>query len=118
MTISIDGIYAGYMTASEGNGFAMFVFLNGLISGSDPGGVLFDGRYEANEGGFEAHVRVSVPSGGTVIQGASAGPAGMQYEVNMQLTPDFFERDYVRLETPLGPVNLTLKKIRSLESAV
>lgn len=110
----IDGIYVGFMTGAEGSGFTMFVFLKGVIYGSDPLGVLFDGTYQRNEAGYFADVQVTVPGGGAVIQGASAGPSGMTYNVQFELPQDFETRDFVRVETPLGAVNLKLRKTRDL----
>ncbi len=92
----------------------MFVFLNGVVSGVDPLGVKFDGTYRALDTHYEAVIKVAIPSGGTVIQGASAGSGGMTYEVNLNLAFDFSEVDYIRIDTPLGPVNLRLRKLRKL----
>ncbi len=112
----IDGIYACYMSGSEGNGFAMFIFSNGVVSGADPLGVLFDGSYtEDDDGTVNALVSVTVPQGGTVIQGVSAGPSGLIYRVPLKLLPNFEDQDFLQIETPLGPVNVRLKKIRGLE---
>jgi hypothetical protein len=112
-----EGFYASYMSASDGQGFAMFVFSNGLISGVDPLGVEFDGRYETKEdGSLVGVVTVKVPPSGTVIQGASAGPSGLTYQVPIAFATDAFEIDFVKLETPLGPVNLRMKKLRGLDA--
>ncbi|RKE53396.1 hypothetical protein C8J41_101397 [Sphingomonas sp. PP-CC-3G-468] len=115
MSISWEGFYSGYMSGSEGQGFALFIFADGAIAGADPLGVKFDGTYETqNDGSLAGTVTVSVPAGGTVIQGASAGPAGIKYEVVLEFSPNTFALDFVKLETPLGPVNLRLVKLREL----
>jgi hypothetical protein len=108
-----EGFYAGYMSSSDGQGFAMFVFSNGVIAGADPLGVEFDGHYETSEdGSILGRVSVRVPAGGTVIQGASAGPSGMTYDVPIAFPAGAFEADFVKLDTPLGPVNLRMKRLR------
>lgn len=117
MNGSIEGIYAGYMTGAEGNGFSMFVFINGIVSGVDPLGVKFDGTYCAKEHHYDAAIKVTVPSGGMVIQGASAGSAGMTYTVTIKLEPNFAQLDHIRIDTPLGPANLRLRKLRGLGEA-
>lgn len=114
MTERVEGIYSGYMTAAEGNGFSMFVFYNGVVSGADPLGVSYDGTYAQKGDVCSARVRVKVPSEAVVIQGASAGPAGMEYELGLDLPADFATRDFFRVDTPLGPVNLRLRKLRGL----
>ena len=113
--MGIDGIYSGYMTGAEGNGFSMFVFSAGAIVGADPLGVSFDGKYEKSESGHAVHIKVTVPSDGTVIQGVSSGPNGMTYDVEMVLEDGFEDHEFIRIDTPLGPVILRLEKLRSLD---
>jgi hypothetical protein len=118
MTQSWEGFYASYMSGSDGQGFAMFVFAGGAIVGASPLGGKFDGTYETLEdGSLTGKVTVTVPPGGTVIQGASAGPAGMKYEVPIAFAPDAFALDFVKLDTPLGPVHLRMAKLRELGPA-
>jgi len=116
MTDAIDGVYAAYMTGASGQGFAMFVFQNGSIVGADPLGVLFDGEYSPcpDSGPITGKVTVQVPPNGTVIQGVTSGPSGMTYEVPLTLVREFEQLDFIKIETPLGPVNIKLKKLRSL----
>ncbi len=118
MSTAWNGFYASYMSGSDGQGFAMFVFSNGTIVGADPLGVKFDGVYQtSDDGSLTGKVTVSVPPGGTVIQGASAGPGGLTYEVPISLAPNAFSLDYLKLETPLGPVNLRMVKLRDVDQA-
>lgn len=110
-----EGFYAAYMTASEGQGFVMLIFANGAIVGVDLGGVLFDGSYSVGEDErLTGNVTVQVPPGLMVIQGASAGPSGLTYTVPVAFGVDSLSLEYIRLETPLGPVNLKLQKLRGL----
>ncbi|MBC2777296.1 hypothetical protein [Parasphingopyxis marina] len=111
-----EGIYAAYMTASEGQGFSMFVFMGGRIVGADPFGVVYDGSYQTQkDGNLVGQVTVTVPPGVLVIQGATPGPDGMTYQVPLNFETDALGLDYITLETPLGPVNLRMTKIRELE---
>lgn len=113
-----EGFYASFMSGSDGQGFAMFIFADGVIAGADPLGVKFDGTYETlGDGSLAGTVTVTVPPGGTVIQGASAGPAGLRYEVPIAFAPNAFALDFVKLDTPLGPVNLRMAKLRELGPA-
>jgi hypothetical protein len=115
MSVSWNGIYAAYMTGAEGNGFAMYIFHDGKIVGSDPLGVLFDGTYSVStDGALAGKVKVSIPPNGSVIQGVTAGPSGMTYEVDVAFEGDLEKVDFIRLDTPLGPVNLKMKKLRSI----
>jgi hypothetical protein len=118
MSNSWNGIYSAYMTAADGQGFAMLVFLDGVVSGTDAMGTLFDGSYEEDGSGtISGSIRVSIPGGGTVIQGASAGPAGILYDVPIRVSLKDLEADFIPISTPLGPVNLRLEKIRELVGA-
>ena len=113
-----DGFYAAYMSGSNGQGFVVFVFSAGVIVGADPLGVNFDGVYkDLEDGSLEGNVTVTVPGGGTVIQGASAGPAGFQYDVPLSFASNALEVDFIRMSTPLGPVNVRLRKLRDLASS-
>ena len=112
----IDGFYAAYMTGETGQGFGLFVFQDGVIVGADPLGVKFDGSYETSESteSVSVLIQVDVPPNGTVIQGASSGPSGMRYAVRVVLQENSLNEDWIRIQTPIGPVNLRLKKIRNL----
>lgn len=113
--VTWDGFYAAYMTGEEGQGFAVFLFLNGIITGADPLGVRFDGKFTAtHDGTLHATVEVNVPPEGTVVQGVTPGPSGLTYGVSFDLPPDKAS-DYFQISTPLGPVNVRLEKLRSIE---
>lgn len=115
MTSFWNGIYNAYMTGSDGQGFAMFVFLDGVIAGSDAMGTMFDGTYSEDDSGtLTGTVRAKIPGGSTVIQGATAGAGGLMYDVPIQLRPADLEAEFTTIPTMLGPVNLKLEKIRNL----
>lgn len=116
MSDTVDGFYSAYMSGRESNGFAVFVFRKGNIVGADPMGAKFDGRYrELPTGGMEGTVTVSLPPGGNTIQGATSGPDGISYDVKLSLPTDFSQRECMRIETPLGPVNVKLVRLRGLD---
>lgn len=114
---SIDGFYRGYFTGAQGNGFALLVFQSGKLAGADALGVTFDGTYVRNEagGGYIGHVVVAAPPNGTLVQGVTTGPNGMSYEVTLQIPANFLDMPFFRLQTPLGPVNVKVERIRSID---
>ena len=115
MSDTIDGFYSAYLSGRESNGFAMLVFRKGSIVGADPMGAKFDGRYrETPTGGMEGSITVSLPPGGATVQGPTSGRDGISYDVKLSLPTDFAQRDCLRIETPLGPVNLKLVRLRGL----
>jgi hypothetical protein len=111
----LNGFYVGFFSAAGGEGAVILVFCNGVITGADVGAFEYDGQYTIEQTG-EADVKatVKVPPGQQSILGISGGDAGLTYEVQFILPPDFLERPFVRLETPYGPVNMRLVKIRNL----
>jgi hypothetical protein len=70
MPTPIDGICAAYLSGKVGAGFAMLVLKRGTIAGADALGVLFDGRYEADESGdIDVSLIVKYPANIQLIQG-------------------------------------------------
>jgi hypothetical protein len=110
---AIDGFYAGYFTGESGGGFAVFVFRSGQIAGADALGVEFAGSYHAEPKaqGYFGKVNVKAPSSAVLVQGLTAGPNGLSYEVEFTLPDNFLDHDYLTLQTPLGPVNLKLTRL-------
>jgi hypothetical protein len=115
MSESIDGFYTAYFTGRESHGFALLAFHKGRIVGADPVGAKFDGVYQVSENGdIEARVTVLLPPGAVTVQGATAGPDGIAYQVSMALPENFVSQDAIRIETPLGPVNTKFTLMREL----
>ena len=114
--MDIDGFYAGYMTAAGGSGVALFVLRQGVLVGADMGAVQFDGNYSLqDDGSYAGTVTVKVPPGVTVIQGVTAPPPGLSYEVPLKLSSTFTTDPYFEVITPLGKVNAKLQKLRGLD---
>ncbi|MCV9941156.1 hypothetical protein OIU35_32820 [Boseaceae bacterium BT-24-1] len=110
-----SGFYAALITGADSEGLVMFVAHDGKITGVDPSKVLFDGTYHIDEnGGLVGKVMVKAPPNGTLVQGVSTGPHGISYETSFTIPDDFEEREFVRITTPLGPVNAKFLKLREL----
>lgn len=116
MVEALNGFYAGYFMGAQGPGLGLFVFKDGVIVGVDAGGVEFDGHYEISDedGTCSGDIKVKAPPNVTLIQGHVVGPEGLTYTVPIRLPPDFAQKPYVRVETPIGPVNVSLKRVRNL----
>lgn len=110
---NMSGFYAAFITGIDSEGLVLFAAHNGKITGTDPSKVLFDGTYHIDEGGnLIGRVTVSAPPNGTLVQGVSTGPSGVRYETNFTIPIDFENRDYIRIDTPFGPVNAKFSKLR------
>jgi hypothetical protein len=114
MESKVDGFYVGYMTGVAGNGLVLFTFLNDIIVGVDAEGVRFDGSYStrADGNGHDVSVTIFAPPGGSLIQGVPTGPMGLTYKVDTVLPLDLEKDDFIKVQTPFGPVNMKLKKLR------
>jgi len=113
----IDGIYCAFMSGRAGEGMALFVFQDGIVTGSGYDGAQFDGTYciTKDEEVFEAKINVKISPNKLLIQGAASGESGLTYDVDLKMPIDFVQRLFVRVETPPGPVNVRFVKLRSLE---
>lgn len=113
--MSISGFYTGYFAGSAGNGLALFVMRDGVLVGADVGGVQFDGNYaETNDGKLAGTVSVTVPPNATIVQGVTAPPQGMKYEVSISIPANFVDHPYIELVTPFGRVNVRMVKMREI----
>lgn len=111
----MSGFYAAFITGIDSEGLVLFAAHDGKIVGTDPSKVLFDGTYHLDvDGSLVGRVTVSAPPNGTLVQGVSTGPSGVTYETSFVIPTDFETRDYVRIDTPFGPVNAKFSKLRDL----
>lgn len=114
MSSHIDGIYSGQITGTHGIGFAMFVLLRGVITGVDTAGTKFDGTYRLSGQTYDGEVDVWVPPNTELIQGTRAGPHGLQYKVPVSLSAKADRQTFLQIQTPLGPINMNLNRLRDL----
>jgi hypothetical protein len=114
----IDGFYVAYISGTAGLGMGMFIFSNGVVVGSDISGVSYDGTYVASEDGKSAHVTalVKVPGGTTLIQGVVVPPEGESFQLD-RIIPILSDAPFFPLDTPHGPVNVRLTKLRDLKGS-
>lgn len=114
----LDGFYVGYMSA-DGYGVVLFVFRGSNIVGVDAGGVKFDGTYaqDSATNSFRGKITVNAPPNIDLVQGINTGPNGLTYEVPFSMPENFLEAPFIRVDTPFGPVNIKLEKLRDLGDA-
>jgi hypothetical protein len=116
--MSIDGFYSAYLSAKMGASMALLVFDRGNVAGVDAFGTSYDGTYSQSDwgGSVDANIRIFVPPNGSLLQGPAVGPNGLSYDLPVRLPPDFLDRDFLRIETPYGPVNARFQKLRGIQS--
>lgn len=111
----LDGFYVGYMTAN-GYGVVLFVFKGDTIVGVDAGGVKFDGNFnqDTDTKAYRGKITVDAPPNIDLVQGVSSGANGLRYEVPFTMPENFLSAPFIKVDTPFGPVNIKLEKLRDL----
>lgn len=110
----MEGFYAVYYTGVAGFGHAVLVIKDGIISGADVTGGVYDGKFTVGDsGGIVIEVRLTVPAGATLVTGQTL-PSPYSQTINASLSENFANGQPVPVQTPLGPVNAIFKKLRNL----
>ena len=111
----MSGIYAMYFTGSAGSGHAVFVLMDGVVTGADAIGGVLDGTYnQAREGYLDVLVTLTVPAGAWLVTGAAAGETPLSQEIRARLPENFGDGKPILVQTPTGPVNVIFKRLRDL----
>lgn len=112
----MDGIYAMYFTGAVGSGHGLIMLSAGTITGADAAGVLYDGSYSLNPDRtlLTGSLTMQVPSGTSLVTGASAGEAPLTFEVPLSLPANLGNGRPLPLKMATGTVNVIFKKLREL----
>jgi hypothetical protein len=115
----INGFYALYYTGKAGSGFGVVVFKDGIVTGADASGGLYDGEYTINQDKriFEGTIKMTVPPGVSLVTGSPVTQHfyTQQFPISLPLDLDQL-RAPIQVQTPTGPVNLKLQKIRDFSA--
>lgn len=111
-----EGMYGVELHGLHGQGLAAIVLMNGRIFGCDNGGIRYDGTYQPGQqlGSIDAHVRVEIPAGTTVVQ--TGRPIPTNYGFDLQFTFLAKGTTPLRVQTPLSaqPVAARISFLRPL----
>lgn len=111
----MEGFYAIYFTGAAGSGFGLLIFQGGKITGVDAMGGKFDGDYRSEPGGdISASLSLIVPAGVPLATGAPPSSQSYSLPLSVRLPSDFALRPHITIQTPTGPVNVVLRKLRDL----
>lgn len=107
------GLYRMNFLGQAGIGAGVLYIGNGIISGADAGGGVYDGAYQENAGRMRGHATLNLTAGGMLVTG-QAVPAGqtMQLAVDWPLT--FANGQPQQVQVAGRTVSVTLQKIRDL----
>ena len=98
-----------------GWGIGMLVLRKEVITGSDAGGVNYDGRYQDLGNSIKFDIVMKIPPGATLVQGTPARPD--PYETSFTATiakADIENNRPIQFHLPQGPVNAIFCKLRGL----
>ena len=110
----INGFYACYFAAAVGEGVAIFVLRDSILTGVDEGGITYDGTFEETaQEAFAVEATVKIPPRVPSIIGINGGEKGTSYSLRFVLPPSFHpHRDAPR------PPNVRFIKLRDLNETV
>lgn len=114
MVSNMQGFYALYYTGIAGFGHAVLVMNDGIITGADVTGGVYDGTYTVENDAIDIKVDFVVPSGATLVTGQSLMEP-LKQSVTANLSLHFADGHPVPINTPMGPVNVIFKKLRSIK---
>ena len=108
--------YAGQAEGQIDFGFALLALDTGTVVGADWAGGLYDGSYEWNERTqlLDLNVAVWIPEGVRVVQGQTAGPGGLKFNVQCSF-PREPDNQVVQATTSLGTVAVRISLLRAFD---
>lgn len=110
----MEGFYVVYYTGVAGFGHAVLVINDGVVTGADATGGVYDGAYKvAASGSFSIEVVLTVPAGTTLVTGQTL-PEAFSQTIKADLNQSFANGQPVPLQTQLGSVNVIFKKLRGI----
>jgi hypothetical protein len=112
----MDGFYAAYLSGRGGNTVILFAIKANKMTGVDGGGLKYDGNIEAApNGGFTMQIRYVVTPGTSLITGVGTVAAPTPVALDVNLPSNFADGVIVSVQTPFGPVNAKISKLRDFE---
>jgi len=107
----MEGFYALYFTGVAGFGNAVLVLKDGVVTGADATGGVYDGKYSRTGNKVDIEVILTVPAGATLVTGQSLS-SPLSQTITAKLPDSFTNGQPVAVQTPMGPVNVVFKKLR------
>ncbi|SRR5258705_13704698 len=112
----MDGFYAAYLTGRGGNAVVLLAIKSNLIVGVDGGGLKYDGTVEATaHDALRFHIEYTIPPGTPLITGMGGVATPTPVSLDFIAPHDFASGTIVTIQTPFGPVNAKITKLRDLD---
>jgi hypothetical protein len=112
----MDGFYAAFLTGRGGNTIVLFAIKSTVLVGVDAGGVKYDGSVQPlSDGGYRFLLSYVVQPGTQLITGMGSVGTPTPVQLDFIAPNDFASGVVITIQTPLGPVNAKLSKLRDLD---
>ncbi|MEA2952270.1 MAG: hypothetical protein QOJ96_1790 [Alphaproteobacteria bacterium] len=112
----MDGFYVAYLTGKGGNSLVLFTIKSGKLVGVDAGGMKYDGHVQpASDGGISFHLEYVVKAGVPLITGSGGVASSTPVSLDFKAPTNFAEGAVIGVQTPLGPVNAKISKLRDFD---
>ena len=97
-------------------GCAVLALDTEMVVGADIADGVYDGKYvwNAQKGEFDVDMRVEVPEGTTIVQGVTAPPGGLTFNVTCSF-PRNPDNEVILAMTDHGPVYVRIKLLRAFD---
>jgi hypothetical protein len=101
-----------------GSGVRVLVLCDGVITGADGGGNLYDGHYFEDEQTetIKFHVDVTIPAHMPMVIGIAARPDSWKFSMDGDLPPGFARGLPIIIRTGTTPVSVSFRSLRKLDS--
>jgi hypothetical protein len=115
----MDGFYAAFLTGRGGNTMVLLLAIRAnVLVGVDAGGLKYDGTVEPTpNGGYRFQVRYVVQPGTQLITGMGSVATPTPVQLDFAAPSDFASGVVLTIQTPLGPINAKLSKLRDFDFA-
>lgn len=99
-----DGFYRVDFEGRADAGAGAFALVGGKVGGLDIAGVTYTGSYSREGDELVGSLKASAPPGTSLVTGANAGPAGLNFPVTLRVRSN----GMAEVQTPTGPVKARL----------
>lgn len=109
-----DAFYAIYYTGQQGSGLGLLALKGGMVVGVDAVGGKFDGTYsvDTDKGVLSASIRMTVPANSFLVTGQPVRNQPYMVDLPIEVPLDLAGGAPIRLELPIGPLNIRFEKLR------
>lgn len=109
----VDGFYQITFRGTADWGMGMLILKDGVITGADVGGVLYDGTYKEHKDKISSKITLTVPPGATLVTGTLPQPKEHKFDFELSLNKKNIEtKEPVLVHLPTGPVNVIFNLLR------